>query len=177
AKGTTTAKQPNSFVYRYVPAKPGDLKNGKLQALQVLNQAGQAITLESQAALNAPDQIAVHTYGVTLSTKWVTIHDTAVDGSAPFNANTAAKAAKATPFKRPENGVFRPGPKFREFYFNETGDTNATSPENGDPTTGAGGAWRLGVDPQAHPIEPVRQHRRAHALLPGQPVRERARQR
>jgi len=75
---------PNSFVYRYVPAEPGDLAT----------------------------------------------HDTAVDGTAPFNANLAAKAGKATPFKRPENGQFRPGSRFREFYFDETGDTNATSPEN-----------------------------------------------
>ena len=28
---------PNSFVYRYVPASPGDLANGKLQVLQVFN--------------------------------------------------------------------------------------------------------------------------------------------
>jgi hypothetical protein len=48
----------------------------------------------------------------------------------PFNANDAAKAAHATPFKRPENGQFRPGSKFTEFYFDETGDTNATSVEN-----------------------------------------------
>ena len=60
----------------------------------------------------------------------MTIHDTAVDGHTPFNANTLAKAADGTPFKRPENGRFRPGTGFREFYFDETGDTNATSPEN-----------------------------------------------
>ena len=62
----------------------------------------------------------------------MTIHDTAPDGHAPFNANTPAKAttANGTPFKRPENGVFRPDGKFQEFYFDETGDTNATSPEN-----------------------------------------------
>jgi hypothetical protein len=46
-----------------------------------------------------------------------------------------AKAANATPFKRPENGVFQPGSHFTKFVFDETGDTNATSPENG----GAGG--------------------------------------
>jgi hypothetical protein len=59
----------------------------------------------------------------------VTIHDTA-DGNAPFNANVLAKAVDGTPFKRPENGVFRPGSHFKDFYFDETGDTNATSPEN-----------------------------------------------
>ena len=60
-----------------------------------------------------------------------TIHNTASDGTAPFNANTLAKAANGTPFKRPENGVFRPDGKFKEFFFDETGDTNATSTENG----------------------------------------------
>jgi hypothetical protein len=128
-KPGTTAKRPNSFLYRYVPAKPGDLAHGKLQVLQVLNDAGDPITFESQADLRSADQIALHTYGKTFDTKWVTIHDTAVS-NAPFNANTAAKAAHGTPFKRPENGLFRPDSHFKEFYFDETGDTNATSVEN-----------------------------------------------
>src|SRR6185295_16332988 len=118
------------FIYRYVPAHPGDLHNGKLQVLQVLNAASQPITVASQTALNAPDEVALHTYGKTFDTKWVTIHDTATDGTTPFNANLAAKAKNGTPFKRPENGVFRPGTRFGEFYFDETGDTNATSVEN-----------------------------------------------
>jgi hypothetical protein len=130
SKPGTTARRPNSFVYRYVPAKPGDLENGKLQALQALNESGQPITFESQAPLNSPDQIALHTYGKSFKTSWVTIHDTAVDGKAPFTAIDLAKAKHATPFKRPENGLFRPGSKFTEFYFDETGDTNATSVEN-----------------------------------------------
>jgi len=138
-KQGTTARQPNSYVYRYVPREPGDLHNGKLQVLQVMN-AGHPVTFESQATVLAPDQVALRTYGQSYDTRWVTIHDTAVQGNAPFNANVAAKAAQGTPFKRPENGVFRPGTGFREFYFDETGDTNATSPENGDPVTGAGGA-------------------------------------
>jgi hypothetical protein len=131
-KGATRARRPNSFLYRYVPAKPGDLDHGKLEALRVLNQAGDPITFDSQAALNSPDQVALHTYGKAFRTRWVTIHDTAVDGSESFDANAAAKAADATPFKRPENGQFRPGSGFTEFYFDETGDTNATSPENAD---------------------------------------------
>ena len=138
--GSTLARMPNSFVYRYVPHQPGDLHNGKLQVLQVLNDAGQPVTFESQATFPSPDQIALRTYGKTFNTNWVAIHDTAVDGNAPFNANTLAKAAQGTPFKRPENGVFRPGTGFREFYFDETGDTNATSSENGHPKTGEGGA-------------------------------------
>jgi len=136
SKPGTTAKRPNSFLYRYVPKTPGDLQHGKLQALQVLNEGGEPITFASQEALNSPDQLALHTYGKTFKTRWVTIHDTAVDGNAPFGANALAKAANATPFKRPENGLFQPGSQFKKFFFDETGDTNATSPENG-----AAGGW------------------------------------
>ena len=93
-------------------------------------RAGVPITFESQAALASPDQVALHTYGNTFATKWITIHDTAVDGNTAFDANAAAKAKQATPFKRPENGQFRPGTKFTEYYFDETGDTTATSVEN-----------------------------------------------
>ena len=143
-KAGTTAKRPNSFVYRYVPRHPGDLHHGRLEALQVLDKAGAPITFESQSALMAPDQMELHSYGNRLATRWVVVHDTAVDGDAPFNANLAAKAAHATPFKRPENGQFRPGSQFRRFFFDETGDTNATSPENGDPSTGAGGTGGWG---------------------------------
>ena len=145
----TTARRPNSFLYRYVPAHKGDLANGKLQVLQVLNAAHQPITFESQAALNNPDQVALHTYGNAFQTRWVTIHDTAVDGTTPFNANTLAKTPLpthngnvGTPFKRPENGVFRPGSDFKQFFFDETGDTNANSPEN-DTAGGWGSIMKL----------------------------------
>src|SRR6266850_2828746 len=123
SKPGTSARQPSGFIYRYVPRSLGDLHNGKLQVLQVMNDAGQPVTFESQAALCAPDQVELRTYGKVFVTNWVTVHDTAVDGNAPFNANAAAKAAHGTPFKRPENAVFRPGTRFREFYFVETGDT------------------------------------------------------
>jgi hypothetical protein len=126
------ARVPNSFLYRYLPSHPGDLVNGKLQVLQVLNVSGAPITQASQTAVNSPDQLALHVYGSSFRTRWLTIHDTSVDGTAPFNANTLAKAANGTPFKRPENGVFRPGSHFEEFYFDETGDTSATSVENAD---------------------------------------------
>lgn len=130
-KQGTTARIPNSFLFRYLPESPGDLNNGKLQVLQVLNNVNhQPITQTTQTPLHSADQIALHVYGSSFEANWVTIHDTAVDGHAPFNANTLAKASDGTPFKRPENGRFRPGTGFREFYFDETGDTNATSPEN-----------------------------------------------
>ena len=136
--GSVASKAPNSFVYRYVPKTPGDLRTGKLQVLQALNGNGDPITFASQAGVNNPDQVALHAYGNSFKTNWVTIHDTATDGSTPFVANPLAKAAGGTPFKRPENGVFRPGTNFGEFYFTETGDTTATSTEN--PTAGGWGS-------------------------------------
>lgn len=135
SKPGTKARKPNSYIYRYVPRSPGDLAHGQLQVLQVSNEAGEPITAESQEAVNSPDQLALHTYGKSFETRWVTIHDTAKDGTAPFQALPLARAAKGTPFKRPENGVFQPGSHFTKFFFDETGDTNAESVEN----AGAGG--------------------------------------
>jgi hypothetical protein len=135
----TNAKLPNSFVYRFVPVDPADLTRGKLQALQVVSDTtGQPIEFQPIDAAHpqgnafSADQKALHTYGTSFNTKWVTVHDTATDPAGAFNANAAAKAAHATPFKRPENGQFRPGSNFREFFFDETGDTNATSTANAD---------------------------------------------
>jgi hypothetical protein len=110
--------------------------------LQAIND-GHPVTQATQTAVCAADQVALRTYGRTFATSWVTIHDTAVNGNASFDANPLAKAAQGTPFKRPENGVFRPGTSFREFFFDETGDTNATSAENGGTPTSlcAAGGW------------------------------------
>jgi secreted PhoX family phosphatase len=71
--------------------------------------------------------------------KWVTIHDTAVDGTNSFDANAAAKSAGATPFKRPENAAFLPGSGFRTFFFCPTGDTDSTS--GNTPDLAARGSW------------------------------------
>jgi hypothetical protein len=126
----TKARIPHSYIYRYVPAKPGDLANGRLQVLQVKNSLGQPITEATQTALSSSDQLALHTYGSVFATTWVTVHDTAVNGTTPFDANAATHLKDGTPFKRPENGMFQPGSKFKTFFFDETGDTNSTSPEN-----------------------------------------------
>ena len=138
------ARLPNSFVFRFVPKNTHDLtKGGKLQALQVMSKAtpGQPIVFQTASALTQ-DMKDLHTYGNVFDTNWVTVHDTDVDGFGVFNANQLAKDKKATPFKRPENGVFRPGSYFREFFFTETGDTSATStaiPDHG----GFGGIMKL----------------------------------
>jgi hypothetical protein len=139
ARGTganSNARQANSFIYRFVPTNRSDLTNGKLQALQVTSlRTGQPIVFhagQADADILSGDIKDLHTYGKVFKTRWVTVHDTAADGAVPFNANALAKAKGATPFKRPENGQFRPGSQFTEFYFDETGDTNALSSANAD---------------------------------------------
>jgi hypothetical protein len=152
------AKQPNSFVYRFVPQSPGDLQHGKLQVLQV-SVDGQPVLFsctpsgttcpasaaQASADVFSNDQLRLHS-GDSFPMKWVTIHDTASDGTAPFDANAAAKGinshgsdAKGTPFKRPENAQFLPGSDFRTFYFDPTGDTDSRS--GGQPALAARGAW------------------------------------
>ena len=118
-------KKPNSYVYRFEPADKTDLsKGGTLQALQVLRKGGTPITAAQLSADPAsPDIVALHTYGKSFATRWVDVHS----GTGSFDATASSAAAGATPFKRPENGVFRPGTGFGEFYFTETGDTSATS--------------------------------------------------
>jgi len=131
-------KQPNSFVYRFVPHHHGSLTDGRLQVLTLDGPNGVPLSVDA----DSPLELALHTYGDSFRTHWVTIHDTAVDGSTPYDANALAKAAKGFPFKRPENGQFAPGDGFRDFYFTETGDTNALSPYN-DGKGGFGGVFHL----------------------------------
>lgn len=155
--GTATlVKQPNSFVYRFKPTTPNDLTKGKLQVLQVASN-GTPITFHSAAVDGAQaarddalgDPIKALHSGQALDAKWVTIHDTDVDGTAPFDANAAAKAGgvganakpenKGTPFKRPENAKFVPSTGFRSLIFTETGDTNKLA---GDyPGAAESGSW------------------------------------
>jgi hypothetical protein len=138
------AKVPNSFIYRFLKKRSDDLAHGKLQVLQVISLAtGQPIAFHDAATDTLSSDVgALHTYGKVFTTNWVTIHDTDVDGSAPFGANALAKAKLGTPFKRPENGQFRPGTGFKEFYFDETGDTSALT-EAGAAFGGFGGVFKL----------------------------------
>ena len=137
------ARVPNSFVYRFVPKNRRDLtQGGKLQALQVMKLDHSGPIVFNPASALTQDVKDLHTYGNVFDTNWVTIHDTDVDGTVVFNANALAKAKLATPFKRPENAQFRPGTHFRQFFFDETGDTSTTStaiPDYG----GFGGVMKL----------------------------------
>jgi hypothetical protein len=123
----TKLKQPNSFIFRFKPSTPGVLSSGKLQALRV-KVDGTPITFHSTGTGPRDDALGepilrLHS-GQSLDADWVTVHDTAVNGTATFNANTLAKAAGATPLKRPENLRFVPGRAFHSFVFTETGDTD-----------------------------------------------------
>ena len=149
--GTTDnqVRQPGSFVYRFVPDSPDDLTDGVLQALQIENSEGDPITFGTTPAdarddALGPDMQDLHS-GAELNATWVAVHDTDVDGTAPFNATNAAKAAEATPLKRPENGKFVPASDFTSFVITETGDTNATAGNYVSPVDGAQaderGAW------------------------------------
>jgi hypothetical protein len=145
----THAKQPNSFLYRLLPTDPRDLtRGGRLQVLQVVDH-GSPITFhpgQADADILSQGMADLHTYGRTMPTHWVTIHDTATDGTTAFDANALAKAASGTPFKRPENGVFAPNGKFNTFVFTETGDTNALT-EAGSAFGGFGALMKLSQSP------------------------------
>jgi hypothetical protein len=152
----TGVKQPNSFVYRFKPTHAGDLTQGKLQVLQV-SVDGTPITFHNTLTDGAPaaladalgDPIKALHSGQAQQAKWVTIHDTAVDGTAAFDANAAAKAGgvgananaanKGTPLKRPENAKFVPGTDFRSLVITETGDTSKTAGD--EPGAAERGAW------------------------------------
>lgn len=139
---TAAAKQPNSFVYRFVPKDPANLSaGGKLQALQV-SINGQPVVFHAADPVGdtfSDSQLKLHTKGLSFPVRWVTVHDTDVNGSAPFSANALAKAAGATPFKRPENAQFLPGSGFNTFFFSATGDTNSIA--GNTPALAARGAW------------------------------------
>ncbi|HEX3945573.1 MAG TPA: alkaline phosphatase PhoX [Rhizomicrobium sp.] len=151
--GPKFAKQPNSYIYRFVPYNRNHLDaGGKLQALQVSVDGAPLVFGgdDDQSAFNdtwSPKQVELHS-GASFPTTWVTVHNTATDGTAEFNCNLAARAAGATPFKRPENGAFNPDGSFRNITFVTTGDTdNRSGSVAGLAQRGAWGSiWRLSLD-------------------------------
>jgi secreted PhoX family phosphatase len=83
----------------------------------------------------------------------VTIHTSNAGDTAGFDANAAAKAAGATPFKRPENMAWLPGSNFATFFFDPTGDTNATA--GGVPELAARGAFGSIFRVDLRPSKPI----------------------
>src|SRR5262245_39730464 len=145
--GTTVlnnGRNPNSFVYRFIPLSPDDLTHGKLQALQVSIHGNPVVFVavddqHPNGDTRSENQLLLHTVGASWPVRRVTLHDTEIDGTDPFDANALAKASGATPFKRPENGQFQPGSHFQTFFFDITGDTDNTA--GTDPVLTARGAW------------------------------------
>ena len=150
---TKRARQPNSFIYRFLPYDRRNLEaGGKLQVLQATVNGTPLVFggTSATAVFNdvwAQAQLDLHS-GAAYPTKWITIHDTAVDGTADFDANGLARAGGGTPFKRPENGGFKPDGKFRTFVFTTTGDTdNRSGSVAGLAARGAwGGIFELNLD-------------------------------
>src|SRR2546428_1407312 len=100
------ARQPNSFIFRFVPSDTTDLTaGGKLQVLAVKSKAhaGDIVFNNASADVDilSQDVRDLHTYGLVFDTRWITIHDTAVNGTTPFDANGLAQGV-GKPFKRPE---------------------------------------------------------------------------
>lgn len=139
------ARNPNSFIFKFVPNNPSNLRaGGRLQALHVTidGKPLKFIAVDGDHPTGdvfSEAQKKLHTPGTSYQAKWITVHDTDVDGTADFDANAAAKTAGATPFKRPENLQFRPGSGFGTFYFDSTGDTSKDS--GSVPDLAARGAW------------------------------------
>jgi hypothetical protein len=144
------ARNPNSFVFRFVPYDRNNLlAGGKLQALQVSIDGSPLKFVPVDATHPNGDvfseaQLQLHTLGSSWPVRWVTVHDTGVldpqaAQPAAYDANQAAKVAGATPFKRPENAQFIPGSGFKSFIFDATGDTSAFS--GNQPALAARGAW------------------------------------
>lgn len=148
---TKAAKNPNSFIYKFVPNDKTDLTDGgTLYALRVSvnghyltygSHGGNAgatapCTSTPNTAVNATpefcdvwanDQKDLHTPGTVYSADWVPVHVADPGDTAPYNANGEARAAGATPFKRPENLAFLPGTNWHSFVFTPTGDTSKTA--------------------------------------------------
>src|SRR5262245_4879397 len=137
-----TARQPNSFVYRFEPYDNTDFSlGGRLFALQVWI-GGTPIVFNSADPVGdtfSDAQLKLHTLGTSYPVTWVLLHDTNADGFDDFDANALAKTNKATPFKRPENAKFLPGSNFATFFFCPTGDTDADAGKQ--PELAARGAW------------------------------------
>ncbi len=143
------AKQPNSFVYKFVPFNPSDMsQGGDLYALQV-SVDGNVLSFGGTTAQQVFNDVYsaqnkdLRVPGTAWPAQWVFVHHSGpvlnFSTCSAFDANAAAKTAGATPFKRPENGQFVPGTNFNSLVFVETGDTDTRS--GNVPELAQRGAW------------------------------------
>ena len=182
-------KQPNSFIYRFVPNDPSDLtKGGKVQALQVL-VGGSPLKFTKPASSSQADVAAAANTDISGRNsarvrraphlRHVVRHEVDHDRTprrrqrrCPAQTTTRSpRPPGATPFKRPENGVFRPGSNFKELYFDETGDTDDRTCAGGGPAPNPASRrarartdGRVRVDLQARPVADERRRDDLRAL-------------
>lgn len=154
------AKAPMDYLYRWVPNDRSDLTaGGKLQALQVLAADGSPIAPRGATRTNGANNDPVitdqglrdiHTYGRSFAARWVTCQVVPAGGvpAGTYDANRACYQAFATPFRRPENAVYRPGTDFNEVWFSDTGDTDRRSQANA--YGGYGSVYRLVITDPAN---------------------------
>ena len=126
---TPNSKQPNSFVYRFVPNRPRRPDAGRPAAGAAGDQRqpsdrllARRPTTPTSSARTSPTCTPTARPSPPAGSPSTTPRPTAARRS---TRTPLAKAAGGTAFKRPENGVFAPDGSFRDFYFTETGDTNA----------------------------------------------------
>ncbi len=90
-------KNPNSFVYRFVPLNPSDLSRGKLQALQVSINGHPVVfvpvdTQHPNGDTRSHSQLLLHTLGASWPVQWVTVHDTEINGTDPLRCQRFGKS-------------------------------------------------------------------------------------
>ena len=137
------ARQPNSFVYRLFPmtrATSPRAANCRRCRFPSTDSRSSFTPPIPSATCSPTKQLKLHTPGTHYPVRWVTVHDTAVDGTDSFNANAAAKAPAPRRSSVPENAQFLPGSGFRTFFF-----VPPATPTPIRQSSGAGRARRLGL--------------------------------
>ena len=100
-------KNPNSFVYRFVPKNPTDLSTGKLQALQVTIN-GSPLTFVPVDATHptgdvlSANQLKLHTLGTSSRGTWITEYSATMPaaGVPPSTAILASPVRAREPASR-----------------------------------------------------------------------------
>ncbi len=101
----------------------------------------------------------LHTYGNSFATAWVTIHDTDVDGTAPFDANAARQGQARHAVQAARERPVPPGLEVQGVLLRRDRRHRLAH-------RGGRGVRRLRPRVQAEPEESVGQHRHADPLLP-----------
>ena len=127
------------------------------------NANGQPITQASQTALNSPDQLALHTYGAQFDTRWVTIHDTATDGTTLVQRQRPGHGRRRHAVQATGERTVPTRIALRRVLLRRDRRHRTHQPRERH-------GRRLGVGVPAAASRPGRRHRHAVAVLQGRPV-------